>query len=50
MGSPPSQSTKANHKSRQIPIKSSKVPELFVSNDNSPTFKKDKLKKKEAKV
>ncbi len=26
------------------------MPELFVNNDNSPTFKKDKLKKKEAKT
>ena len=49
MGSPGSQSVKTNRKSHQIPLKNSKVPELFINNDNSPTFKKDKLKRKEIK-
>lgn len=46
---PGSQSVKANRKSQQIPLKNPKVPELVINNDNSPTFKKDKHKKKEIK-
>ena len=42
-----SQSVKTNCKSNQIPLK---IPELFFSNNNSPTFKKDKRKKKESRT